>query len=134
MSSTSIVPEQEAGIRILIVSDDRSVRETLEGFVRTSDYPSTCRACVSAEAESTAESCRPGLLIMDLSPSQTTDGIDLAERVSRKRPVPLVFVIGELNSPTLARAVGSDPLGFISKPLKPTMVFQYRILIIFCHT
>ena len=108
--------------RILIVSDDGAVSEALEDSLRTAGYPSNCLACASVDAVIEAESYEPGLLVVDVPPTGSTDCIELAETIRQKRFVPVMFVIGDLDRETLERALDADPLGFISKPLRPANI------------
>ena len=114
--------QHSPGTRILIIADDGGVSEALEDSLRTSVYPSHCLTCASDEAVREAESYKPGLLVVDLSTDGKLDCIELAETIRQNRPVPVVFVIDDLDGETLGRALDADPLGFISKPLRPASV------------
>ena len=76
-------PDQIAKLRIMMVDDHPIVREGMAQFLNTQpDLLLCCEASNSAEAHALMESCRPGLVIVDISLKQES-GLDLIKSLRR---------------------------------------------------
>jgi signal transduction histidine kinase len=59
---------------------------------------------------------RPDMVLMDIRLSGALDGIDTAERMRRAHAIPVVYLTAHSDADTLARALGTEPFGYILKP------------------
>jgi two-component system nitrogen regulation response regulator NtrX len=102
---------------ILIVDDERDIRELISDILEDEGYP-TRRAGNSDEAMTAIAAEQPGLLILDiwLKDSQM-DGIDILKTVKRDYPdVPVVIISGHGNIEIAVAAIKQGAYDFIEKP------------------
>jgi FixJ family two-component response regulator len=101
--------------RIAVVDDDDSVRESLEGFIRSLGFA----ADVFASAEEFLKSgplpeCR--VLIADLR-MPGMGGLELKRRLSENRcQIPVIFITAHANEQTRRRCMRDGAVDFLSKP------------------
>ncbi|HNR53584.1 MAG TPA: response regulator [Flavobacteriales bacterium] len=105
-----------ARIRILIVEDEPLIAEDLRGHLDEMDYEvcALCDNALGAMAELTA--ARPDLVLLDINLGDGADGVQLAERINAKHPLPFIFVTSHADVATLERVKAVRPAGFILKP------------------
>jgi two-component system response regulator MprA len=110
--------------RILLVDDDRSIRESLSKILRAENY----EVVLSENGQEAIEKHgaeRIDLLILDLNPD--TSGVKNAwttlERLVGIKPlVPVVFITGRSNQRAQAEAAGADAL--MEKPLDVPLLLE----------
>ena len=107
------MPEPDA--IILVVDDDVSVREALGGLIRS--------AGLRVETFATAEeflahvpSDAPSCLVLDIRLPHLS-GLDLQKRMAEMNlEIPIVFITGHGDVPTLVQAMKAGALEFLTKP------------------
>ena len=103
--------------KVLIVEDDAieamSMREvlTLVGLEVIG-----VASCVN-DALCLAENTRPDLAIFDVRLAGRRDGIEGAMILRRTVGLPVIFVTGQSDAATIARAAEAEPVAFLSKPV-----------------
>jgi FixJ family two-component response regulator len=113
MSIENLVPESKA--IVFVVDDDVSMREALEGLVRS--------AGLKVETFASAQDfldCRradgPSCLVLDVR-LPGLSGLDLQKRiVEANREIPIVFITGHGDVPTSVRAMKAGAVEFLMKP------------------
>jgi DNA-binding response OmpR family regulator len=103
--------------RILVVDDDKSIREALKKVLEAAGY----EVALAAGALEAAVRFQPGqldLLVLDLVlPNQS--GWDVFERLTTHRPlVPVIIITGLPNQRSTAEMAGAGAL--FEKPIEPT--------------
>ena len=104
--------------KVLIVEDDAieamSMREvlTLVGVEVVG-----VASCVN-DALCLAENTRPDLAIFDVRLAGRRDGIEGAMILRRAIGLPVIFVTGQSDPATIARAAEAEPIAFLSKPVR----------------
>ncbi len=68
------------------------------------------------EAVSMARSLHPDLVLMDIRLKGRMDGIEAAEQIRRECDLAVIFLTAHSDASTLARAMLSEPFGYILKP------------------
>lgn len=105
-----------ARIRILIVEDEPLIAEDLRGHLEEMDYE-VCAACDNAlDAMAEMAVAKPDLILLDINLGDGADGVQLAERINAKHPLPFIFVTSHADTATLERVKAVRPAGFILKP------------------
>ena len=112
--------------RILLVDDERSIRESLSKILRASNYE-VVLAENGQEATEKHGAERIDLLILDLNmPVKNgweTNGWDTLERLVEIDPLlPVVIITGRSNQRVLAESAGADAL--MEKPLDVPLLLQ----------
>jgi CheY-like chemotaxis protein len=103
--------------QILIAEDDAIIAQDLKYKIETLGYEVAGITPSGELAVVMAESLRPDLVLMDIQLAGEMDGIQAAEQI-RKLRVPLVYVSGCCDSPTLQRAQLTEPYGYVLKPYR----------------
>jgi FixJ family two-component response regulator len=100
---------------VFVVDDDVSVREALEGLLRSAGWE--VRAFASAEAFlACPPASGPSCLVLDVSLPEL-NGLDLQTRVAGKRSeMPIIFVTGYGDVPMSVRAMKAGAAEFLTKP------------------
>jgi len=108
------LPEPEA--LILVVDDDVSVREALEGLIRSAGL--RVESFASAQeflARPPADA--PGCLVLDVR-LPGLSGLDLQKRLAEiNLEIPIIFITGHGDIPTSVQAMKAGAVEFLTKPL-----------------
>ncbi len=107
--------------KILIVDDERPVRDLLKKILEANGYE-TCAAADAKEARDCLTEGEFDLLLTDINmPGES--GLDLARYVKGKHPETAIVIISVLDDPRDARSVLEiDVYGYIVKPFEPNQV------------
>ena len=102
--------------KVLIVDDERSIRETLSEFIRESGHE-TFTAAEAEEALSIVVRSAPDVVVSDII-LPGVDGMALLERVHRVAPdVQVIMITGEPTVETATDAVRQGAFDYLSKPV-----------------
>lgn len=110
---------QHIGHDILIVDDEKDIRELMAGILEDEGFD-TRAAGDSSSAIAAIQARRPSLLVLDiwLQGSQL-DGLELLDEVKRDHPdLPVVMISGHGNVETAVSAMKKGAYDFIEKPFK----------------
>jgi DNA-binding NtrC family response regulator len=112
--------------RVLIVDDDRGVRESLRQYLETKRFvveeAGTCEA-----ARERLQAARPQAVVLDVQ-LPDGDGIDLLPVVKRVAPnAPCVMITGYGSVPLAVRAVKAGATDFLAKPVNPTTLLALLV-------
>lgn len=108
--------------RILIVEDEVIVAKNLEHQLKAASYMVTGIAASFEQALHLAEKELPDLVLMDIRLKGKRDGIAAADAIRKRWDIPVVFLTAFADEPTLQRAMGSEPLGYLLKPFEERML------------
>ncbi|WP_188910062.1 response regulator [Aureimonas endophytica] len=103
-------------LRVLIVEDELILAMDLEDVLTDAGYEVVGLAADMHQALRLAEAKRPDVAIMDVNLARGTNGVETARRLREHLDVPSLFVSGNLDPKTRARAADCRPLGFVPKP------------------
>jgi PAS domain S-box-containing protein len=103
---------------ILIVEDERIVARDLQQTLRELGYDAFAIASSSDEAVMRASERCPDLVLMDIRIAGQRDGIETAEILRRQFAAPIIYLTAHADEATLARAMQSEPHGYLLKPVK----------------
>ena len=104
--------------RILVVDDDQASARRIELQLIKMGYVVVSIAENGPEAIAKAGSFAPDLLLIDINLGRDMDGIETARIIMQKCQVPVVFLSAQADADTLARALDTQPLGYVTKPLR----------------
>lgn len=104
--------------KILMVVEDAIIAEDLGKRLEKSGY-SLCPLVRSREMlMEKALGFKPDLILMDMAPEGTMDGIEAAETVYAEQKIPVVFLMNESDEKRLERAQINPLFGYILKPVR----------------
>ena len=102
---------------MFVVDDDISVREFLEGLLRSAGW--RVETFVSAaDFLAYPRTNVPCCLVLDVSLTDL-NGLELQQRLNDRRGVPIVFITGHGDIPMSVRAMKAGATEFLTKPFKP---------------
>ncbi|HOT44032.1 MAG TPA: PAS domain S-box protein [Spirochaetota bacterium] len=103
--------------KILIVEDEAIVAMHIQGSLEKLNYE-VC-GCVKSgeEAVSLAAELKPDLILMDIVLKGPMDGIEAAKIIKDTLAIPVVYMTGNADLPTITRARETNPYGYILKPV-----------------
>jgi PAS domain S-box-containing protein len=104
------------GYRILVVEDDAATALGLRDVLRRLGHDVTGMVATGSDAVREAESGKPDIILMDISLSGPTNGIDAATSIHQSLGIPVLFITAHSDPATLLRAHEAEPYGFILKP------------------
>ena len=103
---------------VIIVDDDRRIRESLEQLLSSFDLESVAFES-AAEYLAYAAPDVPSCLILDVE-LPDINGLELQERLASGQHPPVVFVTGHGDIPSSVRAIKAGAVDFLTKPFSGT--------------
>lgn len=103
---------------ILVVEDEALVAKDLQRSLSGLGYRVPATAGSAADALACAERDRPDLVLMDVHIRGRDDGITAAAALRDRFGVPVVYLTAYGDRATVARAKGTNPYGYLVKPIK----------------
>jgi signal transduction histidine kinase len=102
--------------KVLIVEDEAIVAADLANKLENLGYRVSGSVPSGEQAMAVAGEYRPDIVLMDIRLSGYLDGIETAEHMRREHGIPVVYVTAHSDPDTIAKALGTDPFGYILKP------------------
>ena len=124
MSDTEIARPGTRTFHLLIVEDEALVASYIQDVLEESGFRIAGVASTGAEAMSVASDTQIDLALVDIKLAGPMDGIEVARLLRERHDVPSIFLSGLHDPATMERARGSEPLGFLPKPFRPSQVFN----------
>ena len=121
------MPEGGAAQRrasILIVEDEALVASSVQEVLEELGFAVAGIASSAPEALALASDGRPDLALVDIRLAGPVDGVELARELRRRFNLRSIFLSAANDSNTLTRARQVEPLGFLTKPFRPSQVFN----------
>jgi len=104
--------------KILVVDDDRTTATVIQLQLKNLGYQVPVLANNASEAIDRAREHLPDLILMDIQLGEGADGIEAANIIQHELAIPIIYVTAHADQQTFQRAKGSQPLGYINKPLR----------------
>lgn len=101
---------------ILIVEDEQVVAMDLECLLIELGYSVAGLASTGVEAMLVAAEQAPDLVLMDIRLQGDMDGIAVAEQISARHDIPIIYLTAYSDGPTRERATATRPYGYLLKP------------------
>jgi len=105
------------GKKIFIVEDDMIIQMFIERILTNLGLDIIGEARTGDETLAFLEHSKPDFILMDIGLAGDKDGIETAEIINQKYQIPIIFLTGNSDKPTLSRANKTNPIGFINKPI-----------------
>jgi FixJ family two-component response regulator len=111
------IPSEETKPTVVVIDDDGSIREALEGLLRSVGLRVELFASVQEFLGSPRPS-RPACLVLDVRlPGRS--GLDFHDDLVRENfPLPVVFISGHADVPMSVRAMKAGAVEFLTKPVR----------------
>lgn len=105
-------------INILIVEDEPIIAMDLERLLSKLNFNVLTSVESGEEALEFIEEQLPDLILMDIQLEGDLDGIDTAHMISKKYPIPIIFLTSNTDERTFNRAKLAQPHAYLSKPFR----------------
>ncbi|MDD5729618.1 MAG: response regulator [Candidatus Omnitrophica bacterium] len=106
--------------RILIVDDDKSVRDFLEMFLKKKGYINICSVDSGAEALKAVETQDIKLVLLDIKLG-AMDGLDILRKIKEKKPgMGVIMITGYPDEAKAKEAINNGAYDYIVKPFDLT--------------
>ncbi len=105
------------GKKIFIVEDDMIIQMFIERILNNLGLEVVGEARTGDETIAFLENNRPDFILMDIGLAGDKDGVETAEIINKLYQIPIIFLTGNSDKPTLERAKMTQPVGFINKPI-----------------
>jgi two-component system, response regulator PdtaR len=111
-------PDLEArSLRVLIVEDEFFISLHTKQLLEELGHVVVGIAISADQAIHFAEQERPDVVLMDIRLNGSRDGIEAADEIRKRLGISSIFVTANTDPQTRQRALASQPLGFLEKPL-----------------
>lgn len=108
------------GKKIFIVEDDMIIQMFIERIMSNLGLEIIGEARTGDETLNFLKTQQPDFILMDIGLAGDKDGIQTAELINQQYNIPIIFLTGNSDKPTLERAQKTNPIGFINKPIDET--------------
>ena len=116
ISNDSSIRTKVEAAKILVVEDDKNVAAVLEARLESFGYDVCDIAASGQRAIDSAFRLDPDIILMDILLEGEMNGIEAASQIKEQSDVPIIFLTC-LNDPdVLARAIDTNPYGYLVKP------------------
>jgi diguanylate cyclase (GGDEF)-like protein len=132
MIAQEVIPSLNPRRRVLVVEDERIVALDLRCALEDLGYAVVGTAASSDEALRAVDERRPDLVLMDIRISGARDGIQTAGMLRTQHRLPVVYLTANADAETLARALATEPAGYLVKPYNPHSL-RTTIEVAFCR-
>ena len=102
-------------MKILLVEDESLVALELAETVKGFGYEVAGYATTSKMAKEYMQTGKIDLVLMDINLKEPIDGIDLYKSFNQN--IPVIYLTAYKDEETIAKAVSTDPLGYLVKPI-----------------
>jgi FixJ family two-component response regulator len=108
---------------VFVVDDDPGIRFSIEMLLETAHLPSQCFAC----AEDFLAACGPhpaGCLLLDVGMPGISGPQLQAELLRRRIDLPIIFLTGYADMPTVVQAMRQGATDFLAKPVNGAQLLE----------
>jgi PAS domain S-box-containing protein len=109
-------PSSVRGLRVVVAEDDGIIADVICNRLTDMGCEVVATADTGAGAIEAAISTRPDVVLMDVQLKGDMDGIRASELMNEKLRVPVVYLTGDSDQKTLARAKAASAYGYVLKP------------------
>lgn len=105
--------------RILIIEDEAIISFSYRLQLERLGFEVIGTARSSEDAEKFLETDSPDLIIMDIYLKGSKNGLELAQEIIGKRPVPILFLTASTKTDVISAIHGLKDCQYLSKPINP---------------
>ncbi len=110
--------------RVLIAEDEAIIGMHLKSALTGLGYEVIGVVNNAADAVRRCGESRPDIILMDIVMPGTMDGIEAAREIMNAYDIPVVYLTGNADMATVARARETNPYGYIIKPVNAQHLFS----------
>jgi len=108
-----------SAIKVLVVEDDEVTAMNLKMSLEKQGYDVVSLADNAVTARNKIKIYNPDIALIDIGLQKTMDGIELAQYIRDKNPLPFIYLTAHSDNDMLSKAKKTEPYGYIVKPFDP---------------
>jgi len=105
---------------IIIVEDDEITALNLKLSLQKHNYEILAVCDSAIDAKEKIQIFKPDTIIIDISLQESDDGIELAKTIRKKYAIPFIYLTSYSDDNVIAKAIKTEPYGYIVKPFDPS--------------
>jgi len=105
---------------IIIVEDDEITALNLKLSLQKHSYDIIAICDNAMDAKEQIKTFKPKIIIIDISLQESNDGIELAKIIRKKYGIPFIYLTSYSDDEIIAKAIKTEPYGYIVKPFDPS--------------
>jgi len=105
---------------IIIVEDDEITALNLKLSLQKHGYDIIAMCDNAMDAKEQIKALKPNIIIIDISLQESNDGIELAKTIRKKYGIPFIYLTSYSDDDIIAKAIKTEPYGYIVKPFDPS--------------
>lgn len=106
-------------LTILVVEDERIIALAMEVIIKNLGHRVSASVASGEDALACLQRARPDLVVMDIHLKGSLDGIETARLIRAQGGPPVAYATAYTDPETMARALSTEPLAFLAKPVSP---------------
>ncbi len=120
--------------KIIVVEDEFITAADLIGHLEQMGFIVPASTDTGEEVLKLAEEHVPDLILMDINLKGRMNGIAAAEIIRENLDIPVIFLTGQSDEATIAKAIQSEPFGYIIKPFEAKNLKTTISMALYKHT
>ncbi|MEQ9424891.1 MAG: response regulator transcription factor [Cyclobacteriaceae bacterium] len=109
-------------VKILIAEDNVAHASKMEILLDKLDYELLGIQSNEKDFLQMFKATSPDLVILDIELEKDGDGIEIAAKINRIKPTPVIFATSFEDKVTIKRALQEDPYAYLTKPIERTQL------------
>lgn len=105
-------------IKVLIVEDESIVALDIQKAILSMGYEVTEMVTNYDEAIASVKKTIPDIMLLDINLLNSKDGIEIAKEVQKIKNIPIIYLTAYTDDESMAKAVETNPIGYLTKPFK----------------
>ena len=105
---------------IIIVEDDEITALNLKLSLQKQGYSIIAMCDNAMDAKEQIKTFKPNIILIDISLQESNDGIELAKTIRKKYGIPFIYLTSYSDDDIIAKAIKTEPYGYIVKPFDPS--------------
>ncbi|MFW5800336.1 MAG: PAS domain S-box protein, partial [Spirochaetota bacterium] len=109
--------------KILLVEDELVITTYIKSLIEEKGYKVIDIAKTGNEAITKAKELQPDVILIDISLKGNIDGIEAVKHIKETCDIPFIYITGNTEPYTFQKAMETNPVGVITKPLREDELF-----------
>lgn len=122
---------KQESLKVLIAEDDMIIQLFIARIIKSAGFEIIGKARTGEAALSSAQQYLPDIVLMDIGLTGSHDGIETAKILKDKYDISVIFITGNSDDFTIARAKEVNPIAILSKPINEQLLLgeirQYQL-------
>ncbi len=115
-------------MKVLICEDELIIAEDLKETCEEAGYAVTGIAETFEMAMAAVEQDRPDVILLDINLNGHFEGLTIAQDLRVRFQIPFLFITAYTDAETISRAIATQPLAYLVKPVDPvTLVANLKL-------